>query len=291
MNRQNAIVATLAASLLAVGLLSIASVAIAASPRQSLSRLRSLSLGLGQKHRTIAGSVVAVFLLVAVVGALTSYLRDSPAGTHPDDTSSSIALRPGSDGQALSRLEDYTRSLGLEEPKSDPAGGNLLPDVNTMIERLAARLETTPEDAKGWRMLGWSCFNTSRYKEAAAAYAKAVELDPNLPELKRSYEEAVAKALATQTARDGEKNGNAAAVPAREHGAVIRSMVDGLANRLESYPRDIEGWTRLMRSRVVLGDRDAATAALRKALEVFKGDDSASSKIAAAALELGLTAR
>jgi hypothetical protein len=46
-----------------------------------------------------------------------------------------------------------------------------------------------------------------------------------------------------------------------------------------------------MRSRVVLGDRDAATAALRKALEVFKGDDAASSKIAAAALELGLTAR
>jgi cytochrome c-type biogenesis protein CcmH len=53
------------------------------------------------------------------------------------------------------------------------AAGKLLPDVNTMIERLAARLETTPGDIKGWRMLGWSYFNTGHYKQAAAAYAKA----------------------------------------------------------------------------------------------------------------------
>jgi hypothetical protein len=40
----------------------------------------------------------------------------------------------------------------------------------------------------------------------------------------------------------------------------------------------------------VLGEKDAATAAFRKALDVFKDDSEASSKIAAAALELGLQA-
>ena len=94
----------------------------------------------------------------------------------------------------LSRLENYMRSTGTEEPASEAAAGKLLPDVNTMIERLAARLETAPEDSKGWRMLGWSYFNTGRYEQAAAAYAKALELDPNSAELKLAYEEAKAKA-------------------------------------------------------------------------------------------------
>ena len=94
----------------------------------------------------------------------------------------------------LARLKDYTRSIGAEEPASMAAAGKLLPDVNTMIERLAARLETAPEDVKGWRMLGWSYFHTARYEQAATAYAKAVELDPSSAELKLSYEEAKAKA-------------------------------------------------------------------------------------------------
>ena len=74
----------------------------------------------------------------------------------------------------LARLTDYTRSIGTEEPASMAAAGKLLPDVNTMIERLAARLETTPEDIEGWRMLGWSYFHTARYEQAATAYARAV---------------------------------------------------------------------------------------------------------------------
>jgi len=75
-----------------------------------------------------------------------------------------------------------------------------------------------------------------------------------------------------------------------ERDAAIRSMVDGLANRLEASPRDVEGWTRLMRSRVVLGQTEVAATAFRKALEIFRDDQAASGKITAAAVELGLKA-
>ena len=87
-----------------------------------------------------------------------------------------------------------------------------------------------------------------------------------------------------------EKITKSEAMPPREHDAAIRSMVDGLADRLESSPRDVEGWTLLMRSRVVLGEREVAATAFRKALEVFKDDSGASGKITAAAIELGLKA-
>ena len=68
-----------------------------------------------------------------------------------------------------------------------------------MIERLATRLETTPEDIEGWRMLGWSYFHTARYEQAATAFARAAELDPNSAEIKLSYEEAKVKASESDT--------------------------------------------------------------------------------------------
>jgi predicted TPR repeat methyltransferase len=228
----------------------------------------------------------AAFLLVAGIGAATSYLRDPPEAAGSAHTISFSPSRSGLNGEILARLKDYARSTGTEEHAPIPPAGKLLPDVNTMIEQLAARLETTPEDIKGWRMLGWSYFHTGRYEQAATAYARAVELDPNSAELKLSYEEAKAKAAGLRVA----KNTKSEAMPPREHDAAIRSMVDRLADRLEGSPRDVEGWTRLMRSRVVLGEREVAATAFRKALEVFKDDSAASGKITAAAIELGLKA-
>jgi cytochrome c-type biogenesis protein CcmH len=67
-------------------------------------------------------------------------------------------------------------------------------------------------------------------------------------------------------------------------------MVDGLADRLETSPRDVDGWISLVRSRVVLGETEAAAAASTKALDVFKDDAQASAAITAAATELGLPA-
>ena len=235
-------------------------------------------------RRNLFASMLMACLLVLGIGAATSYFGDPRKATGSGDTVSFSLSRSGSDGEMLASLKDYARSIGTEEPASMAAAGKLPPDVNTMIERLAARLETTPDDIKGWRMLGWSYFHTKRYKEAATAYARAVELDPNSAELK--LEEAKAKASGLRV----EKVTQSEAMPPREHDTEIRSMVDRLADRLESSPRDVEGWTRLMRSRVVLGEREVAAAAFRKALEVFKDDSAALGKITAAAIELGLKA-
>jgi cytochrome c-type biogenesis protein CcmH len=257
-----------------------------------LSRLRSTSGKLGHERGGPAGRLIvpaAVFLLVAGIGGAASYyVGYTPAGIDAH-------LHYGPNDEALARLKDYAGSIGTEQPAPTPAPGKLLPDVNTMIERLAARLETTPGDIKGWRMLGWSYVHTGRYEQAAAALARAVELDPNSAELKLAYEEAKTRASSPTEAGDKggggpgvEKTAKSEAMPPHGHDAAIRSMVDGLAARLESSPRDVEGWTRLMRSRVVLGEREAAAAAFRKALEVFKDDAAASGKITAAAIGLGL---
>ena len=273
-------------------------------------RLPSSLWGLGQELRGSGGTAIvaaAAFLLVAGVGAATSYMEHSPEAAGSGDTASFSLSRSDSNSEMLARLMDYSRSVATEDPASKAEAGELLPDANTMIERLAARLETAPDDIEGWRMLGWSYFHTARYRQAASAYARAVALDPSSTELKRSYEEAKAKAsesdnsesaasLPTEAVGKGgdgpsvENIPQSEAMPPPEHDAVVQSMVDGLADRLERSPRNVEGWTLLMRSRVVLGEREVAETTFRKALEVFKDDSAASEKIRSAAIGLGLKA-
>lgn len=271
-----------------------------ALPQDIHARLKLRKLNTATSGSLIAAA--AAFLAVAGIGAATSYVAKGPEPSPAEE----------SDGAILARLDDYTRSIGsvptastASADTSASTSDKMLPDVSTMIERLAARLEAAPGDVQGWRMLGWSYFNTGRYAEAAGAYARAVELDASSEELKRALDQAKTKAsesngaemrASSQTAPEGTGGGTPdagkehapEARPTGEQGAAIQSMVDGLAERLESAPRDIEGWTRLMRSHVVLGEREAATAAFRKALEVFKDDATASGQIMAAAAELGL---
>ncbi len=266
-----------------------------------LSRLPSSRGGFRKKilgHPKILFAASAIFLLVSGIGAAVSYDRSAPAAMGAGET---IPFTEP-DGELLTQLTDYARSIGTEQPPAMATPGELLPDVNAMIERLAARLETAPQDLEGWRMLGWSYFHTERYEQATAAFGKALELDPGSAELKLSYEEAKAKASASETLQasaslqtseiDGNAGAGKVAAPEAMSGpgrdAAIRSMVNGLAQRLESSPRDVDGWIHLMRSRVVLGEAEVAATALQKALEVFVEDPAAKGKIMAAASDLGL---
>jgi tetratricopeptide (TPR) repeat protein len=251
-------------------------------------------------------AVAAAFILVTGIGAVASYVGDRSDAADSEGTNLSSPPSSEWDDEMFARLKDYTRSFETEDPASMAAAEQLQPDVNTMIEGLAARLEAAPEDIKGWKMLGWSYAHTGRYQEAVNAYAKALKIDPSSAELKLAHEEARANAaesdiseaaLSLQTDAGGrskersvEQITTSEVTPSHEGDATARTMVDRLAHRLESSPRDVDGWTLLMRCRVVLGEKEVAAADFRKALSVFKDDSVASGKITAAANALGLKA-
>jgi len=80
----------------------------------------------------------------------------------------------------------------------------------------------------------------------------------------------------------------ASSIPPGDQDAMIRQMLAKLEGRLKANPKDEDGWIRLMRSRMVLGQSDQAAAALRSGLAAFKGDGAAESRLRSAATELGV---
>jgi cytochrome c-type biogenesis protein CcmH len=81
----------------------------------------------------------------------------------------------------------------------------------------------------------------------------------------------------------------AESMPAGDRANMIQGMVDGLASRLERSPRDADGWIKLLRSRVVLGETELARRALARGLDVFADDKQQRDRIVAAAQQLGLS--
>ncbi len=75
---------------------------------------------------------------------------------------------------------------------------------------------------------------------------------------------------------------------AGERQAMIRSMVDGLEEKLKSGGGDLEGWQRLIRARSVLGETDKAKAALARARKEFKDRPDAFAALASLAREVGI---
>lgn len=80
----------------------------------------------------------------------------------------------------------------------------------------------------------------------------------------------------------------ASSIPPSQQDAMVKGMVDRLAARLKANPKDADGWMRLMRARMVLGETDQAKAALRSGLAAFKDDKATQGALNQAAAELGV---
>jgi cytochrome c-type biogenesis protein CcmH len=68
-----------------------------------------------------------------------------------------------------------------------PEGQMTAAQIESMVQRLADRLASKPDDAEGWRMLIRSYETLRRFDEAAAAYARLLKLVPETPELLADY--------------------------------------------------------------------------------------------------------
>ena len=199
----------------------------------------------------------------------------------------------------LGRLDDavnaYAKALHLlgdkPERRADhaeavvaAADGNVSPDAKAEFE---TALQKQPDLPKARFYLGLAAQQAGDKVLALDIWTKLLAgAAPDAPYLRAVQGRIAAldpKAAAVQTPAKA-----IAALPAPERDVAIRSMVDGLAQRLAQKGGDVEAWLRLMRAYKVLQEAQLARTAWTDAQKSMAGDEAALRRINNLARELGL---
>jgi cytochrome c-type biogenesis protein CcmH len=236
-----------------------------------------------------------------LVAQAEAHLAANPGDGRGWDVLAPIYARLGRYGEAVTayrnaiRLDGASgaRESGLGEAIAGAAGGMVTAEAQAAFTR-ALKLE--PGQPKASFYLASALAQEGKIREAVAAWqVMATTLPADSP-----WREAVGQAVAAANSRLAAAAGGAgptqqeidaaAGMAADDRSAMIETMVAGLDEKLRQNPRDLEGWTRLVRSYHVLGRADEARDALKRGIAAF-GDGSPESKqLAEFSTSLGLTA-
>lgn len=148
-----------------------------------------------------------------------------------------------------------------------------LPDtLEELVVELRARLEADPNPpADGYVLLARSYLRLGAVEAGLAAYETAIEISGGAAELVAERDRVI-QILQDRSAApqiDPDAQARIETMSPDEQAAMIGNMVEGLAARLEQDPNDLQGWLRLIRARIVMGDVAQARADLTTAQETF----------------------
>lgn len=197
--------------------------------------------------------------------------------------------------------ESYRRAMALTGDRADAAAGYgemlVLSSNGTVTQAARQAFETAigkdPSNAPARYYLALAAAQAGRPAEAIEAWQK-LEADapadaPWRDSLRKRIEEtARAAGLPVPEGPRGPSSADIAAaqrMSPEERQTMIRSMVEGLAARLEESPDDAAGWQRLGRAYRVLGEKEKAEAALARVVALRPGDKEALLDHAHAVLE------
>jgi cytochrome c-type biogenesis protein CcmH len=183
--------------------------------------------------------------------------------------------------QALARVAP-SNAAGSSAAASRPNSTTASPQSNQddmirgMVERLAARLHQDGSDVEGWLRLVRSYMVLGDNERVQAALADArTALKSDADKLRRLEDGArslVDSADSSGPPAPSTSASSPATLPPGDQGEMIRGMVERLSARLHQDGSDVEGWIRLVRSYMVLGDTEKMQAALANARSALKSD-------------------
>ncbi len=147
--------------------------------------------------------------------------------------------------------------------------------IQSMVERLAARLKQDGSDVDGWVRLVNSYKVLGEGDKASAAMADARQALANDPGKLEQFNAATNKTPDAESAAAPASSAAPTApagAPADHQSATIQDMVERLAQRLKASGSDPAGWLMLVRSYATLGEKDKATSAISDARRALTND-------------------
>ena len=231
----------------------------------------------------------------SLVAQVESHLERNPDDGRGWDVLAPVYFRMGRFDDAVKARRNALRLLGasaareadLGEALTAAAGGIVTADAREAFERAAA---IDPGDVRIAFYKGLAAEQDGNRSEAARIWSALLErAPPDAP-----YRELIASSLARidpKSEAPGPSADDMAAaqnLPPEQRASLVRGMVARLAERLKTDGSDVDGWRRLVRAYMVLGEADNAKSAAAAAREALRGDPAKQRQFDEFAKSLGI---
>ena len=219
--------------------------------------------------------------VAAMISQVEAHLERNPDDARGYEVLAPVYMRLGRFDAAVNarrkllalKGENADREADLGEALTAAANGIVTDEAKAAFEK-AAKLDGN--EAKSQFFLGLAAEQDGDKAKAASVWNAMIKNAPNgapwVDTVKAAIARVTGKAPAAAPGPDAGQVAAAQQMSEQDRTAMIRGMVGRLADKLKQDGGDVDGWQRLLRAYVVLGDRDKATAAAGDAKRALASD-------------------
>jgi cytochrome c-type biogenesis protein CcmH len=218
--------------------------------------------------------------VVSLIGQVEAHLEKNPTDARGWTVLAPVLARIGRHDDAVRAYRNIItfggdtaeRRADLGEAMTMAANGVITADAKAEFDRAVA---LDADELKARYFLGLAAEQDGRSAEATTIWRAMLDKGPADAPWRPAVMAALARvggkgpelpALAQETVAAAQD------MTADDRNVMIRGMVDRLATRLKQDGSDVDGWLRLVRAYLVLGDRDKAKGALADARQAVGSD-------------------
>ncbi|MBI5260310.1 MAG: c-type cytochrome biogenesis protein CcmI [Bradyrhizobium sp.] len=165
--------------------------------------------------------------------------------------------------------ENAERRADLGEAIVAAAGGVVTGEAKSEFDRALA---LNADDPKANYFLGLAAEQDGRTADAAAIWRTLLAKAPTDASWRTLVQASLARVGGAAPALSDETMAAAKEIGEDDRDAMVRGMVERLASRLKQNGSDVDGWLRLVRAYIVMGERDKARNALTDARQAVAND-------------------
>jgi len=229
---------------------------------------------LAERARTAAANQS----LVTLVAQVEAHLEKNPTDGRGWNVLAPVLMRIGRYDDAVRAFrnsityngESADRRADLGEALTGAAGGVVTAEAKAEFEHAVA---LDAEEVKARYFLGLSSEQDGRRDEAAEIWRAMLEKAPADAPWRPLVQAALVRVGGSAApALPDDAMAAAKDMSEADRTAMIHTMVERLASRLKQNGGDVEGWLRLVRAYMVLGERDKAKGAQTDAREAVAND-------------------
>jgi cytochrome c-type biogenesis protein CcmH len=219
--------------------------------------------------------------IAELVGRVEAHLEQSPEDGRGWEVLGPVYMRLGRYNDAVNARKNALRLLGptaereadLGEALTGAQNGVVTAEAKEAFDR-AVRLD--PRDVRSRYFIGLAAEQDGRPKEAAAVWRELLAEAPGDAGWTGFVRQSLARvdpdAAVLPPGPSAEDIAAAGEMSSEQRDTMVRNMVSRLAERLKQDGGDVEGWLRLLRAYMVLGDKEQARAAADDARRALAGE-------------------